>query len=787
VKSVLSQPMVLFLVAAVLLYAGLGKPVDSAVLSLSIVAVAAISIYQDARARKVMASLSDLASPLSTVVRDGRPQRIDSQALVVGDRLIVQEGDRLACDAILLEVHALRVDESMLTGESVPVDKAGAGEQLHAGTVVVQGDGVAQVIAIGSHTALGRIGGSIGSIVQRTGRLQQQLQRVARTVAFLAGAICLLVALSFYLKAGSWTEGLLAGLTLAMAIMPEEFPVVWAVMVGLGAWRLARVQVLARQPQSIEVLGATTVLCVDKTGTLTCNRMSVAALHNGVRGIELSPGASAPADFDGLLRHAAMACVAQGIEPMDLAILRVASPVAGMSCTDRDGVAPGRPYVAMRWHGAGEAAAAEVLAIKGAPEAVFALCDASPRASVQALEAQARSWTDQGLRVIAVAHREAPAGSSALQGCMAAGLVAFEDPLRDDVPAALAACREAGVRVMMITGDAPATAVAIARKAGLVGADANLPVKALTGPEIEAMTDAELDAAVAGTCVFARVAASQKLQIVQSLQRRGEVVAMTGDGVNDAPALRAADVGVAMGRRGTDVAREAAALVLMDDCFASLVEAVRAGRRVFANLRHAIGYLLAVHVPIVGLSLLPLFGGPTLLLPIHVVLLELVIDPACSMVFEADDLPAGAMRRPPRPAREPLLGWQAVARAAAIGLLAWMALLLAQWLGRIAALPDDGLRMACLATILAGNLAMIQWYRGGFRKGQRSNPFFRGLLLGVCLLCLAVSTASTFRMALGFPPEWPPSLLAIPYLAAALSAWLAWSLWRMLARGAAHG
>jgi Ca2+-transporting ATPase len=776
--SVAVQPMVLLLLACTLLYALLGSVGDSVVLSLSIVAVAGISIYQELRTQRVLEALRDLASPRSTVVRDGVAQRIASQELVEGDRLIVQEGDRLACDARLVEVHSMRVDESLLTGESVPVDKTAASDteaqaQLHAGTLVVQGDGVAVVTATGVRTTLGRIGGSIASLPLRSSRLQGELKRVVRGVALLAVVTCLLAAASFALRQGSWTAGLLVGLTLAMSIVPEEFAVVWTVMLALGAWRLAQVHVLTRQPQAIEALGTTTVLCVDKTGTLTCNRMEVVALHDGEH-VWQRDADGAPGGFGGLLGVAALASVREGLEPMDKAIFRLLPETtnADVVLQRRDGVLPGRPFVLQAWRSAG--APRMTVAIKGAPEAVLARCSDGP-VRLRQLEAQALRWAEQGLRVIAVACVHCADGDVLPQaGFEAAGLIGFQDPLRDDVRAALQECRGAGVRVVMITGDAPATAQAIARAAGLVGEETS-PATVLTGQQLDALDQSRFEAAVTRSAVFARVTPAQKLRIVQALQRHGEVVAMTGDGVNDGPALRAADIGVAMGERGTDVAREAAALVLLDDRFGSLVDAVRAGRRLFANLQKAMGYLFAVHVPIVGLSLLPLAGGPVLLLPVHVVLFELIIDPACSLVFEAEPLAADGMRKPPRPPDAPLFSRAAVVQALSVGALALLAVVLVQWLGHAVGLSDEALRLAGLATIVAGNLAMLQWFRGGFHQGPHSNRRFHLLMLAVCMLGLIVLLVTPLKAAFGLPMS-----LDARWIVASLSLPAAWSCWQLL-------
>jgi Ca2+-transporting ATPase len=783
IVSVAVQPMVLLLLVCTLLYALLGHLFDSVALSLSILAVAGISVYQELRTQRVLEALRDLASPRSTVVRDGVVKKISSHEIVEGDRLIVQEGDRLACDATLIEAHSMRVDASLLTGESMPVDKhagaSGDSGSLHAGTLVVQGDGVAVVTATGTRTTLGKIGKSLAALAPRESRLHLELKRLVRAVAMMALLTCVLAAMVFSWQQGSWTTGLLVGLTLAMSIVPEEFAVVWTVMLALGAWRLARLQVLTRQPQAIEALGAISVLCVDKTGTLTCNRMEIAGLLAGAESpFERKPGDDLPGPLTGLLSAAALASVSDGPDPMDQAIFRLlpggTGCLAGLSLQRREGVMPGRPFVLQRWRTEGEAL--HRVAIKGAPEAVLARCAATP-AQLQALSAQAQAWAVRGMRVIAVASAHCSEEAAVPEaGYDAIGLLAFQDPLRADVPAAMAACRAAGVRVIIITGDAPATALAIAREAGLVHDVADASVR-LTGAEIDRMNEAEFEGRVGQVAVFARVTPAQKLRIVQALQRRGEVVGMTGDGVNDGPALRAADVGVAMGERGTDVAREAASIVLLDDRFASLVDAVRAGRRIFSNLQHAVGYLLAVHVPIVGLSLLPLLGGPVLLLPLHVVLFELIIDPACSLVFEAEPAAATAMSVPPRGAETRLIGPSALARALGVGAVALLAVVVVQWAGHMAQLSDEGLRMAGIATIVVGNLAMLQWFRGGRHAVRRGNRVFHALLLGVCLLSLLVLLTPTVASLFGLPVLDPRAVLAV------LFAPVVWALWRLVREG----
>ena len=762
----LMQPMILLLLATTLAYALLGSGTDAIGLLVSVLLIGVIAVYQQQRTERVLDTLRELSSPRSRVVRGGRLLRIASQDLVRGDLLLLAEGDRLACDAVLLQSHSLLLDESMLTGESAPVLKrvrADAAlppedeQQVRAGTLVVQGDGEALVIATGAFTALGRIGASLAQIVPRPSRLQAELKRVVRGVALAAVMICLLAAFLYAARQGSWVQGLLVGLTLAMSLIPEEFAVVWTVLMALGAWRLAQRQVLTRQPQAIEALGTTRVLCVDKTGTLTVNRMALVAVATADAKADVDPAGVAPPAFAALLDIAARAGSDDGIEPMDRAVVQLrerscSAALALARLVQREGVAPDRLYVAHWWR---SASGAGLMAVKGAPEAVHPLCDLSPAAAAAA-NRQAAALAAQGLRVLAVAQgawdadESVPATLPRLRWC---GLIGFLDPLRGDVPEAMAQCRAAGIRVVMITGDAPLTALAIARHAGLHDSE---PMQVLTGSAVAALDDAALEETMSGTTICARITPEQKLRIVRALQQRGEVVAMTGDGVNDAAALRAADIGVAMGQRGTDVAREAASLVLLDDSFASLVAAVRMGRRIFLNLKKSVGYLLAVHVPIVGVALIPvLVGGPQLLLPLHVVFLELLIDPACSLVFEAEPEPPDCMTQPPRPAHVGLMSWAALWQALAVGGAGLAAVVAVQLGVRAAGWGDEWSRAAALGSVIVTNVAMLVWFRVGARSLQMHarNRAFAWLLAALAAACGLVLGIEPLTRQFGLPVE----------------------------------
>jgi Ca2+-transporting ATPase len=680
--EVVREPMFLLLLAAAAIYLLLGDIREALVLAASIVVVFVITVVQEHRAERALDALRDLSSPRAVVVRDGERVRIPGAEVVRGDLVLLAEGDRVPADGRIVDANALTVDESVLTGESLPVEKE-RGEPVYSGTLVTKGQARAEVIAIGAQSALGRIGASLATVQLEKTSLERETARLVRVIATFGIGLCVFAAVLYAVLRGDWLGGMLAGLTLAMAVVPEEFPVVLTVFLALGAWRISRQGVLTRRMPAIEMLGAATVLCVDKTGTLTENRMSV---------VDTTPA---------IVDVAALASELEPFDPMDRAIVAAASPLAAMVRREWRLVRDypfGDTFLAMChvW----QSPAGEVrVVIKGAPETVLPLCGMTAR--MTEIEAgAARGW-----RLLAVA--EAAWHGPLLEDPREypfrwVGFVALADPLRPSVPAAVALCRRAGIRVVMITGDFPGTAREIARQAGI---DA---VEVLTGSDVAAMSDGELAGAVKRVSVFARVVPEQKLRLVAAYRTADEVVAMTGDGVNDAPALKAAHIGIAMGRRGTDVARESAALVLLEDDFGSIVETVRLGRRIYGNIRNAMRYIIAVHVPTAGMSLLPLvFGWPLLLLPVHIVFLEFVIDPACSIAFEAEASEHGIMQRPPRDPRARLFDGHMLAISLLLGGAMLAAVATAYGWALATGMPDGEARGVGFAAIVFGNIALI--------------------------------------------------------------------------------
>ncbi|MDA8109503.1 MAG: cation-translocating P-type ATPase [Betaproteobacteria bacterium] len=788
--EVVREPMFLLLVGAAAVYLLLGSLREALVLSASVVVVIVITVVQERKTERALEALRDLSSPRALVLRDGVERRIAGAEVVRGDLLVLAEGDRVPADARLAAVNELLVDESLLTGEALPVEKRALGDgaaregQVYSGTLVVKGQGRAVVTATGAHTEFGRIGGFLASLESEKTALQRETARAVKLIAAIGLALCVAVSLLYVAMRGDALDGILAGLTLAMAMVPEEFPVVLTVFLALGAWRIAKRGVLTRRMPAVEMLGAATVLCVDKTGTLTENRMALveAYVEGGWRRLD---GRGAPSHaLAELLETAALACELEPFDPMERAILQGARRAAPRAERARRSWRLERDYpfsadflaVCHGWRAPGGEG---VVAIKGAPETVLALCALDEAARRAALEEAGRA-AGRGLRLLAVgeARWHAPqwAEDARAYRFRWLGFVALADPLRASVPAAVAECRRAGIRVVMITGDYPATALAIAREAGIATDGA-----VLSGEDIARLDDAALARAVRGASVFARILPEQKLRLVSALKAAGEVVAMTGDGVNDAPALKAAHIGVAMGKRGTDVAREASALVLLEDDFGSIVETVRTGRRIYENIRNAMRYLIAVHVPTAGLSFVPLaFGWPLFLFPVHIVFLEFVIDPACSIVFEAEPSEEGAMHRPPRDPRRPLFDRAMLATGLGLGLSVLASVTLAYWWALDSGRSAGEVRALGFAAIVFGNLALILANLSGaqplleaLRRPNRALWWVLGGTLAALGAAIYVApVASLFR----FAPLAPGDALV------ALAAGVAGVLWFELAK-----
>lgn len=817
-REIVQEPIFLILVGCGIIYWFLGDAQEAWILLGFVLFIVGINFYQEEKTERSLEALQDLSSPRALVIRDGERRRISGRDVVVGDLIVLSEGDRVPADALLRWSTHLTVDESLLTGESVPVRKRSTpqihppiarpgGDDLpfvYSGTLIVQGQAIAEVIATGLQTEMGKIGKALQTLAPEETQLQRETRRIVGKLTIVAIGICVAVVLIYGGTRGDWLHALLAGLALAMAILPNEIPVVLAIFLALGAWRFSLQKVLTRRVPVVETLGSATVLCVDKTGTLTFNQMAVRQLFV-YREADRAPllydllqhdREPLPEDVHPLIEFGILASRRDPFDPMEKALQQV-----GQSYLART------EHLHADWHMLHEYPLSKELlamscvwtsptdeltvAAKGAPEAIADLCHLS-LADRQALLTQIQTMAQAGLRILGVAkgrkagsrpqtHPDDP--SHPVQPLSSddrlpinqhdfefelVGLVGLEDPVRPTVPPAIAECYSAGIRVVMITGDYPETARNIAQQIGLTPSD-----EILTGSELETLSNTELLDRLQTVNLFARVVPEQKLLIVNAFKQRGEIVAMTGDGVNDAPALKAAHIGIAMGERGTDVAREAADLVLLEDDFSSIVESVKLGRRIFDNLKKGMAYTLAVHIPIAGFSLIPvLLQWPLVLLPIHIAFLHLIIDPACTIVFEAEAAEANVMHRPPRPPRDPLFGRRTLWLALLQGLSVLLVLTIVFAISYRHSHNEFTARAMAFTTLILANLSMIltnrSWSRTIVGTLETPNPALWWVLGGGLLFLGLILTVPILQKLFGFANLGWPSL-ALSAIAGILS------------------
>jgi P-type Ca2+ transporter type 2C len=718
VADVLREPMLLLLIAASIIYVLIGDARDALLLGLSVTVVVGLTLYQEVRSERSLQALRDMSSPRARVCREGVISLIAACDVVVGDLIFVSEGDRVPADARLLTSNDLHLDESLLTGESLPIARSelliDELRTIYAGSLVVRGNASAEVASTGVKTQMGKIGVSLQKQTSERTPLQREMRRVVGLFAIFSIASCIFITALYAASNGNILQALLAGITLAIANIPEEFPVVLTVFLALGAWRIARHQVLVRRPPAIEALGSITVLCTDKTGTLTENRM---ALETAITRATIFHGSSS-AESASLLEYSTMACIPAGYDPIDKAIIEAAgkqitSILSAASLVRSYPVNAARLAYTNAWR-VPDQEQLEV-ATKGAPESIARLCKLS-NTDEQRLVDFVGSMAAQGLRVLAVASAYWPDNDSTplpenieTFDFHCQGLLGFADPLRQGVVEAVSEAHDAGVRVVMMTGDHLDTARAIASAAGI-----STNTQAMLGQELDTSDEQQLADYAAHTDVFARVKPAHKLKLVEKLKQAGAVVAMTGDGINDAPALMAAHVGIAMGSRGTDVAREASSIVLLDDNFSSIVRAIKMGRTIYDNIQRAARYIIAVHVPITGLALLPvLLGKPLILLPLHVVFLELIIDPACSIALEREPAVSDVMRQPPRSINARLLNFSLLWGSFFRGFVAFVSVALIYAYCDALSLPTKQQAALSFTALVGSSIGLILIHRSG--------------------------------------------------------------------------
>jgi len=738
---VLLEPMLLLLIGAGLIYIILGEKQDALMLLFFVFVVVGITFYQQRKTERALEALKNLSSPRALVIRDGQQKRIPGREVVREDYIILREGDRVPADAVVIFSSHLTIDESLLTGESLAVRKSEwdgkasmtqpGGDDLpfiYSGTLVVQGHGIARVLSTGSQTEMGKIGKALQKITPEETLLKKETNRLVKNFAIAGIILCVLVIIIYGITRGNWIVGFLAGVSLSMAILPEEFPVVLMIFMSLGAWRMSKRQVLTRNTASIEMFGAATVLCVDKTGTLTHNKMILSSLFcdNQFYDSEKNGEKPLPECFHDLLEYGYLASQRDPFDPIEKEIKNTTEKYLQNTEHIHDPWKLIREYPLSKhllalshvWESSDRKE--HVIAAKGAPEAIADLCHFT-KEQTKEVHIHVKEMTDKGLRVLGVARSSFKEDSLPDKQhdfeFVFIGLLGFVDPVRSTVAHSLKECYTAGMRMIMITGDYPGTAQHIARQIGLKN-----PEEFITGPELSKMSQEELREKIKTVNIFARVIPEQKLAIVDALKANGEIVAMTGDGVNDAPALKSSHIGIAMGERGTDVARESSAIVLLNDDFSSIVQAVRLGRRIFDNLRKSISYIFSVHVPIAGMALIPVLIGLPLeqgvvLLPAHIAFLELIIDPACSTVFEAESEEKDIMNRPPRNLKERLFGRKTFFYSFVQGLSALVAVIfIFLWFYNGTPATEDRARTLCFATLVIANIMLIVVNLSGSRS-----------------------------------------------------------------------
>lgn len=789
VWDVVKEPMFILLVSCGTLYVILGDVQEGIILLSFVLVIMTITFFQERRTEKALEKLRDLSSPKARVIRDGIETRTPGNEVVVGDLVIINEGDRIPADLCILQTYHLSVDESLLTGESFPVNKIiwnrteaplkpGSENSFcaYSGTLVVQGKAYAEVYAIGMNSELGKIGSSLGKIESGKTRLENEISRLVKIMGLVAIIACGSILLVYGLVRGAWLQGLLSGITLGMGLIPEEFPVILTVFMALGAWRIAQKNVLTKRSSAIEALGSITVLCSDKTGTITENKMKLTHLYASDKLIEpdlldesLKGHSALPELFHELIEISVLSSQPDPFDPLEKAIRESATRFLDGTEHMHDWLTVheyplSSDLLAMSKVYQPDADGKYLIAAKGSPEAILDLCHVSS-IEKQKYQKVIEELSSKGLRLLGVARsgmyvEKLPVIQHDFDFNFL-GFIGFTDPVRKDVPPAVKECIDAGIRLVMITGDYPGTAVSIAQQAGIPG-----PYQVMTGDELSNIEDELLVQKISKVNVFARVVPEQKLRIVQALKKGGEVLAMTGDGVNDAPALKAADIGIAMGGRGTDVAREAAALVLTDDDFSSIIAALRMGRRIFDNLQKAVSYVVAVHLPIAGLAMIPVFfeGLPLILFPIHIVVMELIIDPVCSVVFEVEEEEPGIMKRLPRKIDQKMFTLPIFLIALVQGLIALGLCSAVYFLSIHYGVNDEKARALVFSSLMAINLSLVMVNRSRqhsiFYLIRHGNKTFY-ILSGVSFVLMLLVNYVPFLTRLFHLERLSISLLAI--------------------------
>jgi len=777
--DIVKEPMFIILFIACTIYFIVGQYQEGFIMLAAILLVTGISLFQEYRSRNAVEALKKLSAPLAKVVRNGKPGQVPAADIVVNDLLVIEEGEIIAADGRIASANDFSVNESMITGESLPVLKtAGPASFVYRGTLVTSGSAMVNVTAVGPKTMFGKIGISLKEIsVERT-PLQQQIRAFVRNMIWIGTGAFLLVFLYHFIETRNFIHALMHGLTLAMSVIPEEIPVAFSTFMALGAFRLLKHRIIVKHPVYVETLGSATVICADKTGTLTQNQMSIAALYDAQSKKLIDPNdtAALPAE---LVEFAMWSSETQPFDPMEKALHQLYERSAATDLRKNSRQVHEYPLGGtppMMTHIFSLPGDHTRIAVKGAPEGILRQCSLSI-AELKQIEEQSLAFAKKGFRVLGV-------GKGAWEGRNGLGarndfifrflgLKAVSDPPKENISQTLHAFEKAGIRVKMITGDYAETALAIA---GQVGLAHNHEV--ITGKEVLLLGNGSLRQKVKEVNVFARMFPEAKLKVIDALKENGEVVAMTGDGVNDGPALKAAHIGIAMGQRGSEVAKRAASLVLADDDLGHMVDAVALGRKIYDNLKKAIQYIVSIHIPIILIVVMPLllsWNFPDIFSPVHVIFLELIMGPTCSIVFENEPPEPGPMAPPPRPFPTSFLSGRQLFFSMVQGVVITAACLGTGYYYMSHHADEATVRTTIFITLLFSNIFLTLVNRS-FRYSVFTTLGYRNRLVpfitGITLLCIAAFLYVPFARQL-FSLETLP----VPVLLTCLGAAFAGTFW----------
>ena len=744
--GIMAEPMILLLLLAILLYFILGQNSEGFMLLAAVLVVASISFFQTVKSDRALRELGKLTEPRVEVLRDGVLKAMPAAEIVRGDLVLSEEGMNIPCDGRIIRAYDLSINEAALTGESVPVAKTG-GDPIYAGTLVSSGSVFFEAIATGIRSEIGKLGKSMESISREKTLLQHQIDRFVRSMAWLGLLAFLIILILHWLETRDFIHALLRGLTVAMALIPEEIPVAFASFMALGALKLSSMNVLAKEPRTVESLGAATVLCVDKTGTITTDGMELACLVSPALEFQLAKGKELPEEIKAILRAARISSEPKPFDAMEKAIADSYEKVFGIYSDElvKEYPLSGKPP--MMTHIIRNADGEQRVAAKGAIEKILAVC-AVPSVPANEILKQAENFSARGYRILGVAsadsfQEEFPVRQEDFHWNYL-GFIALFNPPKENAAEVIRGFHQAGIRVKMITGDYPSTAAAIAKMVGIQHDEI------LSGEEIMQMAPEELTLHSRRVHVYARMFPEAKLRVIQALKASGEIVAMTGDGVNDGPALKAAHIGVAMGDRGTEMARQAASLVLVRDDLSGMLEAVGLGRNIYLNLKKAVSYIVSIHVPIILSVALPLLFGwsfTELFTPVHVIFLELVMGPTCSIAFENEPPESGLHGSLSRNSMGNLLSAGELTQSILQGIFISGLILFLYHSDLQASLPEEAIRTRAFTLLIFCNILLTLVNRSFIQ------PFWKTLLIPNRILWFMLSLTAGLLVLTLYQPH----------------------------------